>query len=128
MKVLVLILLFSLPPIMEEGMLCSLMMMIVAVEFWLSKNLGRKFLNASWYIETDGEEDQWVYEAGMSSPTELYENIFWYSFILYGILLIPMLLLTFFDHKLSLSCVVLTAIVANYINFYAFSTIITVRN
>ena len=69
-----------------------------------------------------------MYEAGLSSPSELYESIFWYSFIVYGLILIPILILSMTQNKLSLVCAIIVGVVTNYINFYAFSNIITMRN
>ena len=94
----------------------------------MSKNLGRKFLNANWYIDTTEEKEEWVYEASLISPSELYESIFWYSFLIYGIVLIPLMILSISENKLSLACAIFIGLVANYINFYAFSNIIMMRN
>ena len=85
-------------------------------------------MNANWYIDTSSENDEWVYEAGMRSPSEIYEGIFWYSFIVYGLILIPLLGVCFFQSKFSLSAAIVIGIVANYINFYAFSNVISMRN
>ena len=123
-KVAILVILFVMPPIMNEELLCILVTVLVAIDFWSSKTLGRKFLCAYWYINTEGEEDEWVYEASLKSPTEVYEALFWYSFLMFGILLLVMGILSIVLSKLSLSCAILIGLVANYINFYAFSNII----
>lgn len=127
-KAALLILMFTLPPIMNEEFLCILVTILVAIDFWTSKNLGRKFLCACWYINTEGEEDEWVYEASLKSPTEIYEALFWYSFLMFGILMLVMGILSLVVSKLSLACAILIGFVANYINFYAFSNIIEMRN
>ena len=108
--------------------MCIIITVGVSLEFWVSKNLGRKFLQANWYVSTEGYEDEWVYEANLKSPTEMYEAVFWYSFILYGFILIVMSCLLVHDGKLSLFCAVIIGMIANYINFYAFSQIIEMRN
>lgn len=46
---------------MNEEILSILVTVLIAVDFWSSKNLGRKFLSACWYINTEGQEDEWVY-------------------------------------------------------------------
>lgn len=58
----------------------------------------------------------------------MYEATFWYSFIFYGLILLVMGILTVVDHKLSLTCAILIGFIANWINFYAFSQIIEMRN
>jgi len=58
----------------------------------------------------------------------MFEALFWYSFLLFGIMLIVMGVLCFTDSKLSLACAIFIGIVTNYINFYAFSNIIQMRN
>jgi hypothetical protein len=54
-KVILLAVLFILPPIMNEEFLCIIVTILVAIDFWVSKNLGKKFLNACWYIDTQGQ-------------------------------------------------------------------------
>ena len=127
-KVIILVCLFIFPPLIQQEILSFVATVCFSLEFWISKNLGRKFLNASWFIDTEKENDEWVYEAGLKSPSEIYESIFWYSFIVYGLVLIPIFILSLTQDKLSLACAILIGVVANYINFYAFSNIITMRN
>jgi hypothetical protein len=40
---------------MNEEFLCIMVTILAAIDFWVSKNLGKKFLNACWYIDTQGE-------------------------------------------------------------------------
>ena len=127
-KIIILLILFIFPPFVDKEAMCIVITIAVSLEFWISKNLGRKFLQASWYVSTEGEEDEWVYQANLKSPTETYEAVFWYSFILYGFILIVMSILLIHDNKLSLLCAVFIGMVTNYINFYAFSQIIQMRN
>ena len=56
-KALVLIVLFIFPPFMNEELLCIIVTLLVSLEFWMSKNLGRRFLHANWYVNTEGDED-----------------------------------------------------------------------
>lgn len=58
----------------------------------------------------------------------MFEALFWYSFIFFGIMLVVMGVITIVDSKISLACAILIGIVENYINFYAFSNIIDMRN
>ena len=41
--------------------MCIAITVGISLEFWISKNLGRKFLQATWYVNTEGEDDEWVY-------------------------------------------------------------------
>lgn len=93
----------------------------------MTKNLGRKYLLASWSIDTTGEEEVWVYEANFKSPSSL-EEIFWYAQVVYGVILIVSACIILGMHKYSLLCAIVIASIANYVNFYAFSKIITIRN
>lgn len=127
-KILVLATLFTSPSLLPENTVCTIIVVLVAFDFWVSKNLGRKYVNACWYVDTSQKEDEWVYEAGLKSVEEEFEAIFWYSFILYGALLFVFVVLSLTIGKLSLLCAVLIGCVSNYINFYAFSTIIELRN
>jgi hypothetical protein len=33
--------------------------------------MGRKYLQATWEIDTTGDEEIWIYEANFKSPSEL---------------------------------------------------------
>jgi hypothetical protein len=105
--------------------------MIIALgaglEFWITKNLGRIYLQASWSIDCEGEEDVWIYEANFKSPSK-YEEIFWYSQIVYAVGLGIAAVIVGANRQFSLATAVAIAFGANYINFFAFSKIITLRN
>lgn len=123
----VLLVLFICPFLLREETLCLISTPLVAIEFWASRNFGRKFLQAEWHVDTSTEEDIWVYEAQLSAPAG-FEAVFWYSFVLYGAALVASMLMSLKDGRLSLLCVQITAFVANYIHFFAYSTIIRLRN
>jgi hypothetical protein len=59
---------------------------------------------------------------------QLYEELFWYSQIIYGIFLIFAVVIISMLHKYSLLCSIIIAFAANYVNFFAFSKIISMRN
>lgn len=89
--------------------------------------MGRVYLQAAWSVDCSGEEDVWVYEANFKSPSQ-YEEIFWYSQIIYGILLVIAVIIVAAAGKFSLAVAGLIAFGCNYMNFSAFSKIITLRN
>jgi hypothetical protein len=89
--------------------------------------MGRRYLQASWSIDTTGEEEIWVYEANFRSPSSM-EEVFWYSQVVYGAVLIIAGLILLGMAKYSIVCAVVIASVANYVNFFAFSKIISMRN
>lgn len=89
--------------------------------------MGRLYLQASWSIDCSGEEDLWIYEANFKAPSQ-YEEIFWYSQIVYGVGLVIATLIVAGAGKYSLACAGVIAFSANYVNFFAFSKIITLRN
>jgi hypothetical protein len=89
--------------------------------------MGRRYLQASWSIDTTGEEEVWVYEANFRSPSAM-EEVFWYSQVIYGAVLLIAGMIMLGMAKYSLLCAILIASVANYVNFFAFSKIISIRN
>lgn len=56
------------------------------------------------------------------------EEVFWYSQVIYGAVLLVAGLIMLGMAKYSLLCAVIIASVANYVNFFAFSKIISLRN
>jgi len=42
-----------------------------SLEFWVTKNIGRKYLQATWNVDTSGGEDIWVYEANFKAPSSM---------------------------------------------------------
>jgi hypothetical protein len=111
----------------SQQVACMFVTIACSLEFWITKNLGRRYLMASWSIDTSGEEEVWIYEANFKSPSSL-EEIFWYSQILYGIILLVAAAIILSMSKYSLLCSIVIAFAANYVNFYAFSKIINLRN
>lgn len=97
------------------------------LEFWITKNMGRVYLQAAWSVDCSGEEDVWVYEANFKSPSQ-FEEIFWYSQIIYGVLLVIATIIVAAAAKFSLAMAGVIAFGCNYVNFAAFSKIITLRN
>lgn len=51
-KLAVVLILFIFPPLIDEGKLCIVLTVLVALDFWMTKNLGRRILCAFWYINT----------------------------------------------------------------------------
>ena len=84
-------------------------------------------MHATWSVDTTGEDDVWVFEANFKAPSSM-EELFWYSQIVYGVTLLIALIIIASSAKYSLSCAIIIAFVANYVNFYGFSKIITLRN
>lgn len=56
-KIVIGLVLFIFPPLIGEGKLCIVITVLVALDFWMTKNLGRRILSAFWYIDTEGQED-----------------------------------------------------------------------
>lgn len=54
--------------------------------------------------------------------------MFWYSFLLYGIMLLVYLFLSLSLGYISLSCSIFLGICSNMVNFWAFSKVIKLRN
>jgi len=126
-KVLLFVLIFLLGQLLPQNVTTVFISLGAGFEFWITKNLGRVYLQASWYIDCEGEEDVWVYEANFKCP-QRFEEIFWYSQVVYGIGLFCAFVIITCYGLLSLSCAILIAFGANYVNFMAFSKIITLRN
>lgn len=89
--------------------------------------MGRVYLQAAWSVDCSGEEDVWIYEANFKSPSK-YEEFFWYSQIIYGVLLVIATIIVAGTGKFSLATAGIIAFGCNYVNFTAFSKIITLRN
>jgi hypothetical protein len=128
MKAVVVITVMAFSEWMQEDRLAQLLSLLVALEFWTAKNVGKRLLQASWYVDSSTGEDRWIFEASMKVPSQTIEAIFWYSFILYGLLLLVMLALSMSMGKHSLSCAILLGLGCNIINFWAFGKIMKLRN
>jgi hypothetical protein len=118
----------ALPDLMQEDRLAQLVSLLIAGEFWTTKNMGRRLLNASWYVDSSTGEDKWIFEASLKVPTETVEAVFWYSFLMYGLILIVMFVLSLSLDKISLCCSILLGLGCNLINFWAFGKIMKLRN
>jgi hypothetical protein len=126
-KVIVVCLLYVLGGLCSQQIASMLVTVGAGLEFWLTKNVGRKYLQAAWSIDTSQGEEIWVYEASLKSPAS-FEELFWYSQVIYGILLIIAAVIASAEQKYSVLCAIAIAFTANYVNFFAFSRIITMRN
>ena len=126
-KVVIIVLIFLLGDLLPQLYAAMIIAFLSGLEFWITKNLGRLYLHASWSIDCSGDEDVWIYEANFKSPSN-YEEVFWYSQVIYAVGLTAGFIIVAASAKLSLACAVLIAFTANYVNFYAFSKIITLRN
>lgn len=69
-----------------------------------------------------------MFEASMKAPSETIEAVFWYSFLLYGLVLLVLLVLSLSLSKYSLGCAILLGLGCNLINFWAFGKIMKLRN
>jgi hypothetical protein len=126
-KAVTIFLIFFLGDLLPQFLATIIISISSGLEFWVTKNMGRVYLQAAWSVDCSGEEDVWVYEANFKSPSQ-YEEIFWYSQIIYGILLVIAVIIVAAAGKFSLAVAGLIAFGCNYMNFSAFSKIITLRN
>jgi hypothetical protein len=60
-KAAVIVLTFILGDILPQLIATIVIAVLAAIEFWITKNLGRIYLQAGWSIDTEGEEDVWIY-------------------------------------------------------------------
>lgn len=128
MKVLTMGALFVLPNFAQEDVLVYVVSLMVALEFWTAKNMGRRLLHADWRVDSQTGQDRWLFEAQLAAPAQLYEAVFWYSFLMYGLVLAVMLGLSLSVGKVSLACAIAIGVGANAVNFWAFGKIIKLRN
>lgn len=113
---------------MQEDRLAQLLSLLIAFEFWTTKNMGRRLLQACWHVDSSTGEDRWVFEASMKAPSQAIEAVFWYSFLLYGLVLVVMLVLSLTIGKNSLCCAIVLGLGCNFVNFWAFGKIMKLRN
>jgi hypothetical protein len=115
-------------PLMLKGdTACFILTIAIALEFWTNKNLARSFLQAHWFVDTTTEKDRWVYEAKVKKP-DTYEGLFWFSSIVYMVLLAVCFLYYASRHQLSLGCSLVIGLVCAYLNFFAYSKIMKLRD
>ena len=60
-KAVIVVLIFLLSGLMEQELAATIIAISGSLEFWVTKNLGRKYLQATWSVDTSGEEDIWIY-------------------------------------------------------------------
>lgn len=120
-------LIFFLGDVLPQFLSAIIISVTSSLEFWITKNLGRLYLQASWSVDCSGEEDVWVYEANFKTPSQ-YEEIFWYAQVVYGVIMAIGVVLVASTGKFSLAVAGLIGFFCNYINFSAFGKIITLRN
>lgn len=53
-KVAVIVLIFLLGDIFSQELACVAVTIVSSLEFWITKNVGRKYLQATWSIDTTG--------------------------------------------------------------------------
>ena len=68
-KILVIVLIYLLGDLLSDTAAAYCVTVAGALEFWITKNMGRKYLQASWSVDTSGEEDVWVFEANFKKPS-----------------------------------------------------------
>jgi hypothetical protein len=127
MKILVTCMAIFCPLLLKGDTVCFFLTILIAFEFWVNKNLARTFLKAHWFVDTTTEKDRWVYEAQVKKP-DTYEGLFWFSSIIYIVLLFICLLYYISRKELSLSCSLVIGIICAYLNFFAYSKIIKARS
>jgi hypothetical protein len=52
MKVLVVGMLIILPLLLKADTVCLMLMIAIALEFWVNKNMAKHFLKAYWFVDT----------------------------------------------------------------------------
>ena len=60
-KIVIFVLIFLLGDILPQIYSTIIVAVAAGLSFWITKNMGRLYLQATWYIDCQGEEDIWVY-------------------------------------------------------------------
>ena len=127
MKIVVVAMAIFFPLLFKGDTACFFLTIAIALEFWTNKNLARSFLKAYWFVDTTTEKDRWVYEAEVKKP-DTFEGLFWFSSLVYMVLLAVCFLYYVSRHELSLGCSLFIGLLCSYLNFFAYSKIIKLRD
>ena len=68
-KILTVFLLFFLGDLLPQFLATIIVALVGGLEFWITKNMGRQYLQAAWSVDCSGEEDVWVFEANFKAPS-----------------------------------------------------------
>ena len=126
MKVAVVVMSIFMPLFLKGDTVCFFLTIGISLEFWTNKNLARSFLRAHWFVYTSTQKDRWVFEAEVKKP-DTYEGLFWFSSVVYMVLLAVCLLYYSSKRELSLGCSLLIGLICSYLNFFAYSKIMKAR-